>query len=95
MTHPTSDWDDRKSSLLQQPIDPKWLPKDPTLDARAEPKFITVQRRLHWLQIVTYVVVILTCLIIVYSIVDAYVAIGHLKEALSSIVDNYYSTGGN
>jgi hypothetical protein len=45
--------------------------------------------RLHWLQVITYVVVILTCLILVYSIFDAYYAIHQLQEALKAYIGNF------
>jgi hypothetical protein len=50
--------------------------------------------RLHWLQVITYVVVILTCLIIVYSIFDAYYAIHQLQEALRTYLSNLRNLGG-
>jgi hypothetical protein len=45
--------------------------------------------RLHWLQAVFYVVGIITCLVVLFAIFDAYYVIHQLHEALTRISDNF------
>jgi hypothetical protein len=50
---------------------------------------LPVESSLHWLQIIAYVVVILTCLLVTYSIIDVYMALHHLQEELHSLTNGF------
>jgi hypothetical protein len=44
-----------------------------------------VRRGLHWFQWLTYIIVILTCVAVLITIVNTYVFIGHIQNAVQQL----------
>jgi hypothetical protein len=68
------------------PPDPRLFPPDPTLTAPAEAKFRNKPKlRLHWLQAIAYVVLIITCLVHLMFIYDAYQILDAFQNYLENV----------
>jgi hypothetical protein len=79
--------------LREETIDPKWLPLDPSLEAPAEPPTRTVKHKLHPMQWVVYITVIVTCLLLLYGAYETHQLIDNLANNLVTIGERML--GGN
>ena len=68
-------WDQSK------PIDRKWYPPDPSLEVPVVP-YRHQARKLHPMQWFTYIIVIITCLAILYSLLNTYIFLNDLQVVL-------------
>lgn len=50
---------------------------------------VVAKSKLHPFQIVTYSVVIATCLIVLYSLLETYLFLGRLQEALQQLAESF------
>jgi hypothetical protein len=73
-----------------QPVDPKWLPQDPALTDRANPQPVqwASKPKLHPMQWITYIIVIITCIATLYALLETYLFIQHVQQAAQQFVDH-------
>jgi len=45
--------------------------------------------KLHWMQWVTYIIVIITCLTVLYGMLETYLFLSRLQDALASFADSF------
>ena len=81
--------------MYQVPRGSNWAPANPLPTYDVDEVFgpEELKLRLHWYQWVVYSVVLITCVAVLYSLVEVYLFLSRLQEALQQLA-NSVTLGG-